>query len=260
MDVNAYLDRIGAPRTGPADAARLRALHHAHLTAVPFENLDIHLGARISLTAEDLFDKIVRRARGGFCYELNGLFALLLEELGYTVTRLAARVFGAERLGPPYDHLALLVSPARAHDQRWLVDVGFGDHSIGPLDFTSRAGQDDPGGRFLLVDTPDGDVDILRDGKPQYRLELRPRVLDDFAATCWYQQTAPESPFTAKTVCTRLTSGGRITISDRTLIVTAADGRAETPLATGEALRAAYRDHFGVRLDPDAAFRPPPPL
>lgn len=255
MDVNAYLDRIGAPRTGSADAARLRALHHAHLTAVPFENLDIHLGVRISLTAEDLYDKVVRRNRGGFCYELNGLFALLLEELGYTVTRLAARVFGGERLGPPYDHMVLLVSPAGGG--QWLADVGFGDHSTGPLDFTSRAGQDDPAGRFLLVDAPDGDVDVLRDGKPQYRLELRPRALDDFAPTCWYQQTAPESHFTRKTVCTRLTTDGRITVSDRTLIVTTGTDRTETSLTSDEALHAAYRDHFGVRLPADAAFRPP---
>jgi N-hydroxyarylamine O-acetyltransferase len=251
MDVNAYLDRIGAPRTGLAGAARLRALHHAHLTTVPFENLDIHLGNRVSLDTEDLFDKVVRRARGGFCYELNGLFAVLLEELGHTVTRLAARVHGGERLGPPYDHLVLLV------DGRWLVDVGFGDHSHYPLDFGSRADQEDPAGRFLLADTPDGDVDVLRDGKPQYRLETRPRTLDDFAATCWFQQTNPDSHFTRKTVCTLLTATGRVTISDRTLIVTTTGGeRTETALDTGTALLSAYREHFGIGLPPGTTFRP----
>jgi N-hydroxyarylamine O-acetyltransferase len=256
MDVNAYLDRIGAPRTGPADTARLRALHRAHLTAVPFENLDIHLGTRVSLTTEDLFDKIVRRARGGFCYELNGLFAVLLEELGYTVTRLAARVHGAERLGPPYDHLVLLVS-GPAEPGRRLVDVGFGDHSVHPLDFESRSDQDDPAGRFLLADTPDGDVDVLRDGKPQYRIETRPRVLDDFAATCWFQQTNPDSHFTRKTVCTLLTATGRVTISDRTLIVTTTGGeRTETLLDAGAELLTAYRDRFGIDLPPGTTFHP----
>jgi len=257
MDVDAYLDRIAAARTGTPDAARLRALHHAHLTAVPFENLDIHRGVRVSLDGDDLFDKIVRRERGGFCYELNGLFALLLEELGYTVTRAQARVFGAERLGPPYDHLALIVSAPGAPGERWLVDVGFGDHSTYPLDLAARGDQDDPGGRFLLTDTADGDLDVLRDGKPQYRLETRPRDLTDFAATCWFQQTAPESHFTRKTVCTRLTSGGRVTISDRTLITTTAAGRTETPLEPGEALLAAYREHFGIDLPRGTAFRPP---
>lgn len=256
MDVDAYLDRIGAPRTGAADVARLRALHHAHLTTVPFENLDIHLGVRVSLDGEDLFDKIVRRRRGGFCYELNGLFALLLEHLGYTVDRVQARVFGADRPGPPYDHLALIVSAPGASG-RWLADVGFGDHSTFPLDFGSRDGQDDPAGRFLLADTADGDVDVLRDGRPQYRLETRPRDLADFAATCWYQQTAPESHFTRKTVCTRLTGDGRVTISDHTLITTGAAGRAETPLAPGDGLLDAYREHFGVHLPTGATFRRP---
>ncbi|MEU4623705.1 arylamine N-acetyltransferase [Actinoplanes sp. NPDC023801] len=256
MDANAYLDRIGAPRTGPANAARLRELHHAHLTTVPFENLDIHLGNRVSLTAEDLFDKIVRRARGGFCYELNGLFALLLEELGWTVTRLAARVHGGEHLGPPYDHLVLLVTGSDGTGP-WLADVGFGDHAVHPLDFTSRAVQDDPAGRFQLVDTPEGDVDVLRDGKPQYRLETRARDLDDFTATCWYQQTNPRSHFTRKTVCTILTGAGRVTVSDRTLIVTAGGGRTETTLDTDEELFAAYRDHFGVQLLPGTTFQTP---
>src|ERR1041384_459142 len=87
--VLAYLDRIGV--TGPAssDAAGLRALHLAHQLTVPFENLTIHLAEPISLDEPDLIDKIVRRRRGGFCYELNGAFALLLEALGAQVRRVA---------------------------------------------------------------------------------------------------------------------------------------------------------------------------
>ncbi len=98
----AYLDRIGAGRPAVLDAAALRALHRAHQHAVPFENLSIHLGERISLAEDDLIAKIVTRRRGGFCYELNGAFALLLEALGAQVTRVAARVYDGEgRLGPP---------------------------------------------------------------------------------------------------------------------------------------------------------------
>src|SRR5262245_12939825 len=100
MDIDAYLDRIGMARPAVADGAALRELHRAHQVAVPFENLSIHLGERISLAEEDLFDKIVRRRRGGFCYELNGAFALVLEALGYHVRRVAIRVFGGEQFGP----------------------------------------------------------------------------------------------------------------------------------------------------------------
>src|SRR4051794_33731222 len=91
LNVDAYLEgiRYAGPRAPSAET--LRALHRAHLYAVPFENLDIGRGRRLSLALPDLFDKIVTRRRGGFCYELNGLFGWLLESLGYRVTHLSAR-------------------------------------------------------------------------------------------------------------------------------------------------------------------------
>ena len=248
MDVNAYLDRIDMKPPHTADAAYLRELHRAHQTAVPFENLSIHLGEPITLGTDELFDKIVRRRRGGFCYELNGLFAVLLEELGYRVERLAARVFGGERYGPPLDHLLLVVT-ASDGDGPWLVDVGFGSHSTYPLRFADRGEQADPGGRFRLADAPDGDVELFKDGERQYRVERRVRELDDFRPTCRYQQSSPESHFTRSDVCTRLDGDGRLTLSKRTLIRTAGGERTETALASDEAVLDAYRKHFGVVLD-----------
>src|SRR4051794_41870306 len=110
MELQAYFDRIHYQGERAPTAAMLRELHRAHLLAVPFENLDIHLGRRIVLDEDALFDKIVRRRRGGFCYELNGLFALLLRQLGFDVTLLAAGVVRADGgFGPKFDHLTLLV-------------------------------------------------------------------------------------------------------------------------------------------------------
>ncbi|MBO0871298.1 MAG: arylamine N-acetyltransferase [Micromonosporaceae bacterium] len=268
MDIDAYLNRIGMERPAVADGAALRELHRAHQIAVPFENLSIHLGEPISLAEGDLFSKIVRSRRGGFCYELNGAFALVLEALGYRVTRVAVRVFGGQRFGPPFDHLALLVSTSDGSGP-WLVDVGFGSHSTYPLSLSTRDDQDDPAGRFTLVDAPtlpeapDGDLDVLKDGAPQYRIERRARSLDEFAPTCWYQQTSPDSHFTKGTICTRIDDRGRITIADRTLIRTEGGTRTEQPLTTDEELLAAYRDHFGIVLDrvpsrPAAAARAVP--
>jgi N-hydroxyarylamine O-acetyltransferase len=252
MDQNtaeAYLRRIGLSPPLAADAATLQLLHRAHQIAVPFENLSIHLGEPISLDEDDLVTKIVRNRRGGFCYELNGTFALLLETLGAQVTRAAARVHGAKGLGPPYDHLALFVRLPDGSGP-WLADVGFGRHSVGPLLLDSRAEQEDTGGRFLLADTAAGDIDVLKDGEPQYRMELRGRNLADFVATCWWQQTSPLSHFTQETVCSRLTDdGGRISISGRTLIRTAGRSRTEEQLPSDDALLAAYREHFGITLD-----------
>jgi N-hydroxyarylamine O-acetyltransferase len=246
--VEAYLERIGTPRPAELDAEALAVLHRAHLSTVPFENLSLHLSEPISLEADDLLEKIVTRRRGGFCYELNGTFALLLRALGADVRLAGVAVFGGDRLGPPFDHMALIVQ-LPADGGRWIVDVGFGDHSVYPLDFAERGEQADPGGRFQLIETVDGDLDVLRDAKPQYRLELRERSLSDFAPTCWYQQTSPASHFTQSTICSRLTDSGRISLSGRTLIRTIDGSRTEEHLSTDDDVLAAYRDHFGVHLD-----------
>ncbi|MGW5939791.1 arylamine N-acetyltransferase family protein [Streptomyces celluloflavus] len=241
-----YLRRIGAARPASPDADALRTLHLSHLRTVPFENLSIHLGEEIVLAEQPLLDKIVGARRGGFCYELNGAFAALLAALGYDVQLLSARVFGPDGPGIPYDHLALRV---RTPTGPWLADVGFGKHSHYPLRLDSRADQPDPGGVFRVVETPEGDLDILRDGAPQYRLEQRPRALADFEVGCWWNRTSPASHFTRSLVCSLLTDTGRVTLSGRTLVITADDGtRDERELREAEVLPA-YRTHFGITLD-----------
>src|SRR5215472_4694858 len=242
-----YLDRVAAGQPEVLDPAALRGLHQAHLQTVPFENLSIHLSEPISLDEDSLLDKIVTRRRGGFCYELNGAFALLLRALGANVVMVAARVYDGGSLGPPFDHLALLVRLADGTGP-WLADVGFGSHSTYPLLFDSRQEQDDPAGPFRLADAEDGDVDVFKGGELQYRIERRGRSMADFVPTCWYQQTSPESHFTRSTICSRLTGDGRISISGHTLIQTSGGVRSEQELPDDDVL-AAYRDHFGIALD-----------
>ena len=253
--LRAYLRRIGTQRPGTPDATALRVLHRDHQFAVPFENLSIHLGEPISLDDADVIDKIVVRRRGGFCYELNGAFALMLEALGFEVRRVAARVYGGNTLGPPFDHLALIVRGSDGGP--WLADVGFGSHSTFPLQFEGRQQQDDPAGTFLLTDAENGDIDVLKDGEPQYRLERRTRKLDDFVPTCWWQQTSPRSHFTQNVICSLLTADGRVSISGRTLIITADGARTERDLGDDVSVLAAYREHFGIELDrvPDVRSR-----
>ena len=248
-ELRAYLDRIGAERPVVLDADAVAALHRAHLLTVPFENLSIHLAEPISLEGSDLIAKIITRRRGGFCYELNGAFALLLEALGAQVTRVAARVYGGEgKLGPLFDHLALVVRLPGGSGP-WLADVGFGSNSTYPLRYDSREDQGDPGGRFALAGTADGDVQLFKDGEPQYLIEQRERRLDDFVPTCWWQQTSPDSHFTLSTICSRLTEDGRISLSGRTLIRTSAGTRSKQELGADREVLAAYRDHFGIVLD-----------
>jgi N-hydroxyarylamine O-acetyltransferase len=91
LDLDAYLARIGFGGAPAADVDTLRALHRAHHAAIPFENVDIVLGRRLEVDLDSVQDKLVRRPRGGYCFEHNLLFAAVLERLGYAVTRLAAR-------------------------------------------------------------------------------------------------------------------------------------------------------------------------
>jgi N-hydroxyarylamine O-acetyltransferase len=245
VDVDAYLDRIGAERPATVDGAALTELHERHLAAVPFENLDIHLGVPIELDEDRLVAKVVG-GRGGFCYELNGAFGALLRALGAEVTLLSAGVYGGPSgLGPPFDHMALRVDL----DEPWLADVGFGRHSVHPLRLSERGDQADPGGTFRLVDAGGGDLDVLRDGAPQYRVEARSRRLADFAPTCWWQQTWPSSHFRSGPVASLQTADGQVTVAGRTLIRTVGSERTETPLDSDAEVLAAYREHLGIDLD-----------
>ncbi|MFJ4279182.1 arylamine N-acetyltransferase [Streptomyces massasporeus] len=270
--VDAYLRRLGAEHPAWPTVDALRELHLRHLRTVPFENLSIHLGEEIVLEEKRLLDKVVGARRGGFCYELNGSFGALLAALGYDVALLAARVYGEEgRLGIPYDHLALRVRTVDGGD--WLADVGFGAHSHLPLAFGDRGEQKDPGGTFRIVEAgPDAagvrgghgtveaaDLDVFRDGRAQYRLETRPRVLGDFVAGAWWHSTSSVSHFTRSLVCSRVTEdGGRITLSGRRLTVTAADGtREERELEADEEILGVYRERFGIELAKVPTLRNP---
>ncbi len=246
---DAYLSRIGLAAPPAADEQGLRTLVTAHLTSVPFENLSIHLGEPVPLDEDALVDKVVRRRRGGFCYELGGAFALLLEALGFRVGRLAARVIGdAGSLGPPYDHLALRVDLA---DGPWLVDVGFGRFLGGPVPFGASGPVVDAAGTVTWREAPHGDLDVVLDGVPQYRLETRERRLDDFETGCWWHTTSPRSHFTSGPVCSLpTTDGGRVSLTGHTLVTTAPDGvRTERELGSDDEVLATYREHFGVVLD-----------
>src|SRR6185369_9420564 len=156
MNIEAYLKRINYSGSRDVTPETLRALQVAHLKTVPFENLSIHAGEPIVLEEEALFTKIVEQRRGGFCYECTGLFAGLLRALGFEVAMLAAGVAHREGgFGPVFDHMTLMVTM----DERWLVDVGFGESFLEPLLLDSRAVQVQGTRSFLIVE--DGEQLIL---------------------------------------------------------------------------------------------------
>ncbi len=250
LDVKAYLERIGYDGPVAVSAETLRALQVAHLRAVPFENLSIHAGEPVVLEDAALYDKIVRRRRGGFCYEVNGLFAALLGALGFDVSMLSAEVAKPDgTFSPDFSHMTLLVTLER----RWLADVGFGDSFLEPL-LSDERGEQRQGRRSYRI-LPEGRRLTLwqreRGGEwePQYRFGLEPRAYADYAEMCRFHQTSPESHFTRGRVCTRTTERGRITLSELRLITTAEDGeRLERALASEEEYAAALGEHFGIRM------------
>ena len=248
MNIKAYLERINYRGPLAPTAETLRELQVAHLLTVPFENLSIHAGQPIVLEDEALFAKIVDGRRGGFCYEANGLFAALLRALGFNVSMLSAGVANREGgFGPDFDHMTLLVTL----EERWLVDVGFGDSFREPLLLDERGEQvqgrrayrilpDDT--RLVLMQRDDGD-----EWKAQYRFTLRPYEYPDYAEMCRYHQTSPQSHFTRARVCSLATPGGRVTLSEMRFITTSEQGeRHERILTSQEEYAAMLREHFGI--------------
>lgn len=250
LDIKAYLERINYDGSVAPSAETLRDLQIAHLLTVPFENLSIHAKQPIMLNDDALFEKIVRRRRGGFCYEANGLFAALLRELGFDVTMLSAGVAHAEGgFGPDFDHMALMVT---LHE-RYLLDVGFGDSFREPL-LIDESGEQVQGRRSYKI-IPDGAHLILmrRDGggewNAQYRFTLLPHEYVDYVEMCRYHQTSPQSHFTRTRVCSRATPNGRMTLSEMRFINTSGSGERQERTLVGEDEYAEMLiEHFGIRM------------
>jgi N-hydroxyarylamine O-acetyltransferase len=255
MDLQAYLDRIeySGPITPTPDV--LRDLHRLHLYAIPFENLDIPLGREITLDLERIYDKIVRRRRGGFCYEQNALLAWALRNVGFTADMLSAGV--ARQTGEysdEFDHMLLLVRTPKG--EQWIADVGFGDSFVEPLRFELNTIQPDRGLNYQIVIGDHHHVLRRRDAgewKAQYRFTLTPRALTDFAARCLFQQTSPESHFTRNRICSQLTPAGRITLTTTSFIETRDGKRTELPVESNADFERLLEQHFGIVLSGFAA-------
>jgi len=249
MDTKAYLKRIQYKGSLHPAIETLRDLQLSHLLTVPFENLSIHAGEPIILQVDALFDKIVIHHRGGFCYELNGLFASLLRRLGFNVRMLSAGVAKADGgFGPDFDHMSLLV----LLEDRWLVDVGFGDSFRRPLLMDKRDVQVQGDRSYQIFD--DNDHLILKENKgdnhwnPQYRFSLQPHALADYVGMCHYHQNSPESMFTRRRVCSKARPDGRVTLSDMRLIQTNGSKQQERAIADEEEYRAILAKEFGIIL------------
>jgi N-hydroxyarylamine O-acetyltransferase len=213
MHLSGYLRRIGFNGEPRPDLRTLRRIHRLHLESIPYENLDVQLGRKVGLDLDAIYGKLVTARRGGWCYEMNGLFAWALERIGFKVTRLAGAVLrdkvGDTSIG---SHLALCVHL----DDCYLADVGFGDGLIEPVllgegsfrqdafDFRLER-LDESWWRFH--NQPHG-------GAPSFDFRLSEAPQERLAERCEWLQSSPESLFVQNAVCQRY-ADGRLIASSR---------------------------------------------
>ncbi|PRX99116.1 arylamine N-acetyltransferase family protein [Allonocardiopsis opalescens] len=260
VDLDAYLARLGHTGGTAPTLDTLHALHRAHAAAIPFENIDPALGHPVSLDIGDIQDKLVRRPRGGYCYEHNLLLAAVLERLGYAVTGYVARVrMGSDQVRPT-SHALLGVD---LDGRTWLADVGFGGEGLlEPLPRRDGAEVRQGGWSFRLdrMAAADGTAMwVLRSLHPDGWFDLHSFTLDpqhpaDYAVRNHYTATHPRSPFTGQLLCQRTGPEARTTLRDLTLATTTPDGATTERTLTPAELPGVLRDTFGIEPDgPDLA-------
>ena len=249
MQAKKYLQRINYAGSPATNLETLSKLQLAHLLAVPFENLDIHNHVKIDLL--NLYDKIVIRRRGGFCYELNGLFYELLKEIGFDVKMVSARVHdGKNEYSPEFDHMALIVALKKS---KYLVDVGFGDFSLSPIKIEYGKETNDATGIFKIERFDDNYIAVQKrnaEGNfiPEYIFSEKQRQLHEFAVMCQYHQTNPASHFMKKRVCSLPTANGRITLAGNTLKIKDKGKTKLKQLKNEAGVKQALSGYFGIML------------
>ena len=253
MDIRSYLQRIGLSHPVNTDLEGLRAVHRAHLLSIPYENLDVQLGRAVTIERPPIFEKIVMRRRGGWCYEMNGLLGWALGELGFRVTRMAAGVMrdveGDRMIG---NHLVLKVELAEGS---YLADVGFGD---GPLDPVRLVRGEFGDGRFVfsLSQPEDGWWRFHNHplgGAPSFDFRLDPADETLLADRCRHLQSAEASPFVQNLVCQRHTPAGLMILRGRILRTVSPNGAENHLIENADELVGVLRSDFDLDV-PEVAM------
>ena len=250
MDIKAYLNRIGIKKISEPSLIFLTELQNSHLLSIPFEDLDIPDRNRIEPDLNKIYNKIILTKRGGFCYELNGLFHWLLTSLGFKVDMLSARVFNSQKnyYGPEFDHMTLLVHI----DKDYLVDVGFGDSFRRPIEMPDGE-TEDVSGYYRLSIKEDRLIELLKkednDFLRQYCFTTNPQKFKDYKEMCAFHQDSPASHFRTRMLCTIATEKGRITLSNNSLTITENGVKTKTDFTDANEFYILLNKYFGINLD-----------
>jgi N-hydroxyarylamine O-acetyltransferase len=253
FDLDTYLYRIGYRGERQNNYDMLAAVQRGQAGSIAFENLDPWLRRPVVLDIGAVYRKLVQDGRGGFCFEHNLLLGHALRTLGFTVLDLAARV----RWNVPDDqprprtHMVLVVTIGV---QRYLVDTGFGGHTLtAPLRMDRRSPQVTPHGAVRLqyeggLYTPL--VDVQGGWRPLYSFDLQPQRAPDYEMACWYLCNHPSSVFRGQLMAARPLADGRLALRNRELTFYGLDGRVESEtLPTAALVCDVLSSRFGIRLD-----------
>ncbi|WP_329491413.1 arylamine N-acetyltransferase [Kitasatospora sp. NBC_01246] len=264
VDLEKYFARIGWEGESAPTAATLRSLHRAHILGIPFENLDVVTGSVPSLDVGELQAKLVDSSRGGYCFEHSSLFAAVLDELGFGVTRLTGRVRVGARAGEvrPRTHMVLAVQ-VPGESGRHLVDVGFG--SIGgllePLPMIPGEAREAAGRTHrLVVEEADGPAPVwvlqARTGEvweDQHAFTLDPVPAPDLTMSNWFVATYPRSPF-RRFYLQRTRTADHVRLDGKTFTHTDAAGTTTArELESPEELVELLASEFGINPPPGVA-------
>jgi N-hydroxyarylamine O-acetyltransferase len=259
VNLDAYLQRIAYAGDLTPSAATLAALHLAHATHIPFENLEILLGRPIRLDQDSLERKLVEDRRGGYCFEQNLLFASVLEQIGFPVRRLLARVRYRTTAVLPRTHMALLVD---ADERQWIADVGFGGEGLLlPVPFV--AGEVSTQYRWAYRVVPEGDRWVMQSHRvgewiDMYAFTLERQELIDYEVANHYTSTHPSSRFVQSLTVQLPGPDQRLILRNREL--TTDHGDTATARAVDDSdLLDVLRDSFGLTFPPGTTFKLPAP-
>ena len=258
MNLDAYFKRIGYVGGREASLDVLRDLHIHHTQAIAFENLSPYLKLDMALDPDALFDKLVHRRRGGYCYEQNGLFKHVLDALGFSTRSLAARV----RLNVPEErktartHMLLLIEIG---PERYIADVGFGGLTLtAPIRLISDIAQETPHGLYRLTESGDEFVLSTEVGeiwKTLYTFNLAEHSMPDYELMNWYTSTNPRSIFVNNLIAARPVRDGRhILLNNRYSFRGLSGVEGEQTIGTVAELKELLFNVFGIEVPnvPDA--------
>jgi len=252
-----YLERIKYSGRLEPNLDLLKKLQKNHLLNVPFENLDIHNQTPIELNIDRIYEKIVQNNRGGFCYELNGLFYELLLSLDFNAKRVSARVYIKDNeYSPDFDHFTIIV---KIGNSEYLTDVGFGEFIFEPLELQFVKIQKDQRGSYLIDNYKDGHLRVNKseNGKstPEFIFKNVQRELEEYAEMCEYHQSNPNSHFMKKRLISLPTENGRITISGNILKIKEKNKITEKELKNEAEFEKELWDNFKITLEKPVATK-----